>query len=149
MLSIYPAVFFEEAESGYSVIFPDLNGAVTQGDDLNEAMSMAVDCLAGYLYTLKLEGMDAPAASPVNAIDTAAVAADFDYNDYKSALVNMVSVDVEMYAQLHFNKSVRKTVTIPQWMADTAAVRKLSLSKVLQESLKERFAVPTNKKQFA
>lgn len=110
MLSIYPAIFFEEAEGGYSVIFPDLGGAVTQGDDLNEAMSMAVDCLADYLYTLKLEGIDAPAASPVNAIDAEAIAAEFDYVEYKSALVNMVSVDVEMYAQLHFNKSLRNNL---------------------------------------
>ena len=25
MLSIYPAIFYEEKEGGYSVIFPDLN----------------------------------------------------------------------------------------------------------------------------
>ena len=52
MLSIYPACFFKE-DNGYSVIFPDLNYLATQGDTLEDAVAMAVDCLAGYLYTAK------------------------------------------------------------------------------------------------
>ena len=48
MLSMYPACFYKEAE-GYSVVFPDLNNLATQGDTFEEAMEMAVDCLAGYL----------------------------------------------------------------------------------------------------
>ena len=46
MLSMYPACFYKEAE-GYSVVFPDLNNLATQGDTFEEAMEMAVDCLAG------------------------------------------------------------------------------------------------------
>ena len=49
MLSIYPAYFCKE-DSGYSVIFPDLNYLSTCGETLEEAMEMAVDCLAGHLY---------------------------------------------------------------------------------------------------
>ena len=45
MLSIYPACFFKE-DNGYSVIFPDLNYLATQGDTLEDAVAMAVDCLA-------------------------------------------------------------------------------------------------------
>ena len=54
MLSIYPACFFKE-DNGYSVIFPDLNYLATQGDTLEDAVAMAVDCLAGYLYTAKMD----------------------------------------------------------------------------------------------
>ena len=50
MVSMYPACFFKE-ENGYSVIFPDLNYTATCGETLEEASRMAVDCLAGYLYT--------------------------------------------------------------------------------------------------
>lgn len=53
MLSIYPACFFKEADNKYSVIFPDLNWLSTCGDSIEDALSMAVDCLAGYLYTCK------------------------------------------------------------------------------------------------
>ena len=45
MLSIYPACFFEE-EKHYSVIFPDFNYLSTCGDSLQDAMEMAVDCIA-------------------------------------------------------------------------------------------------------
>lgn len=47
-------MFFKE-DNGYSVIFPDLNYLATQGDTLEDAVAMAVDCLAGYLYTAKMD----------------------------------------------------------------------------------------------
>ena len=61
MLSIYPACFFKE-DNGYSVIFPDLNYLATQGDTLEDAVAMAVDCLAGYLYTAKMDNEKFPKA---------------------------------------------------------------------------------------
>ena len=54
MLYIYPAVFYKEKDA-YSVIFPDFNYLSRCGDNLNDAMEMAIDCLAGYLYTAKLD----------------------------------------------------------------------------------------------
>ena len=54
MLSAYPACFIKE-DSGYSVIFPDLDIA-TCGDTLDDAFSMAVDYLDGYLYFSNLKG---------------------------------------------------------------------------------------------
>ena len=56
MLSVYPALFYQE-ENGISVVFPDLNHLSTCGDDMQEAMEMAVDCLAGYLFSEKLSGL--------------------------------------------------------------------------------------------
>ena len=63
MLMSYPACFYKE-ENGYSVIFPDLNNTATCGDTLDEAMAMAIDCLAGYLYTLQQEDEPIPSPSP-------------------------------------------------------------------------------------
>lgn len=51
MLSSFPACFFKE-DNGYSVIFPDLNYLATCGSDLDDALYMAVDCLAGYILWL-------------------------------------------------------------------------------------------------
>ena len=65
MLSIYPACFFKE-DNGYSVIFPDLNYLATQGDTLEDAVAMAVDCLAGYLYTAKMDNEKFPKASKLS-----------------------------------------------------------------------------------
>ena len=46
MLSAYPACFFKEEGSGYSVIFPDLNHLATCGDTLEDAFAAAVDCFS-------------------------------------------------------------------------------------------------------
>jgi predicted RNase H-like HicB family nuclease len=40
----FPAIFHVAEEGGYWVEFPDL-GIFTQGDDLEEAINMAGDCL--------------------------------------------------------------------------------------------------------
>ena len=136
MLSMYPAIFYKESNGQYSVIFPDLNHLSTCGKDLQEAMSMAVDCLAGYIYESKLEHEELPLASSVDKIDI-----NDEYEDYESAFVNMVMVDVELYAKEHFNKAVKKTLTIPKWLNDAALAHNLNFSKILQEALKEKLAL--------
>lgn len=133
MLSIYPAIFQKEKTGEYSVIFPDLNHLATCGSDLNEAMSMAVDCLAGYLYSEQLDGNNFPVPTPIDKIDIHCE--DDEDSDYIEAFVNLVSVDVAEYARQHFTKSVKKTLTIPQWLNDEAKRRNINFSKVLQIAL--------------
>ncbi len=132
MLSMYPACFFKE-ENGYSVIFPDLDLA-TCGETMDDAMAMAVDCLAGRLRWLKQDGDPIPEPSPMNSIDLAAVSKELEIEPAE-AFVNMVSVDVEAYAKEHFDKSVRKTLTIPAWLNTAALEMDINFSQVLQEAL--------------
>ncbi len=132
MLSIYPACFFKE-EDGYSVIFPDLDLA-TCGETMDEAMAMAVDCLAGRLRWLKQEGDSIPEPSPMNSIDPTAISKELEI-EAGEAFVNLVSVDVEAYAKEHFDKSVRKTLTIPAWLNTAALEMDINFSQVLQEAL--------------
>ena len=133
MLSIYPACFFKEA-NGYSVVFPDLNWLATSGKTESEAMEMAVDCLAGYLYTLKKDGEIVPKASDIKDVSLKKIAKELEA-DIKGAFVNMVSVDVAEYAKIHFEKSVRKTLTIPSWLNTAAQEKHINFSKTLQEAL--------------
>lgn len=135
MLSIYPACFYKE-EDGYSVIFPDLNYLATQGDSLEEAMEMAVECLAGYLYSCKTDGEVVPAPSSLTNIDPVAISKEVSPDEpIGEAFVNMVSVDVDSYAKEHFNKSVKKTLTIPAWLNDAALEQGINFSQTLQEAL--------------
>ncbi|MGN0680145.1 MAG: type II toxin-antitoxin system HicB family antitoxin [Oscillospiraceae bacterium] len=136
MLSVYPACFYEEKEGGYSVIFPDLNHLATCGDTLPEALENAVDCLAGYLYSAKPDGEALAVPSDLASVDVNA-----EYDEYKSAFVNLVSVDVEEYAKSHFNKAVKKTLTIPAWLNDMAIKQGVNFSAVLQNALKEQLHV--------
>lgn len=138
MLSIYPACFFKE-ETGYSVIFPDLeNGHLaTCGDDLEDAMAMAIDCLAGYIYISEKDGDIIPPASSLSDINLKEIASDIyeDETDYSQSFVTMVSVDVAAYAKKHFERPVKKTLTIPSWLNEAALEKNINFSQVLQEAL--------------
>ena len=136
MLSAYPACFIKE-ENGYSVIFPDLNDLATCGHTLDEAFTMAVDCLAGYLYWLQKENETAPAASPIEKIDLAEIINGMERSPDQS-FVNIVTVDVAEYAKTHFEKSVKKTLTIPAWLNTAALEENINFSQVLQDALKAK-----------
>lgn len=136
MLSSYPAAFFKE-EGGYSVIFPDLNHLAACGETLDEASAMAIDCLAGYLYTLRQDGETAPPPSRTGDIQLEALAEGVPY-DPEESFTTLVTVNVAEYARTHFESSVKKAVTIPAWLNSAAAERSIDLSQVLQEALKLR-----------
>lgn len=138
MLSMYPACFYKE-DDGYSVVFPDLNYLATQGDSFEDAMEMAVECLASYLYIAQRDGEDVPAPSSLVNIDPVAVAKELDPDlSVGEAIVNLVSVDVAEYAKKHFEKSVKKTLSIPAWLNEAAVAQGVNFSQVLQRALKEQ-----------
>ena len=138
MLSIYPACFFK-ATTGYSVIFPDLeNGLLsTCGENLEDAMSMAIDCLAGYLYDCEKDGDTIPPASNLSDVNLMEIGQNTYDNetDYSQSFVTMVSVDVAAYAKKIFERPVKKTLTIPFWLNEAALEKNINFSQVLQEAL--------------
>ena len=136
MLSMYPACFYKK-ENGYSVIFPDLDYLSTCGENLEEAMSMAIDCLAGRLLWLKEDKEPVPAPSALKAVDPAAVAKELEFEPGE-CFVNIVTVDAEEYAKKHFDKAVKKTLTIPAWLNTAAMEQGINFSKVLQDALKKQ-----------
>ena len=141
MLSMYPACFFHE-DNGYSVVFPDLNWLSTCGDTFEESMEMAVECLAGYLHTCQMDGDNVPKPSKISDIDPQAVAKELDPDaPMCESFVNMVSVDVASYAKEHFEKSVKKTLTIPAWLNAAALEHNVNFSQVLQDALKAQLHI--------
>ena len=143
MLSVYPAIFFKES-NGYSVIFPDLNYLSTCGETVDEAVSMAVDCLAGHLFWLQQEGETFPTPSDITSVNPVNIAKElgFEY-EAKETFLNMVSVDVIQYAKNHFEKSVKKTLTIPAWLNKAALEQNINFSQVLQNALMDILGVPS------
>ena len=131
---VYPACFFKE-ETGYSVVFPDLGWLATQGNDLNEAIGCAIEALAGYVYFEKKEGRQVPAASDMSSVDVGKVAEAIGVDVPEGSFVNLVGVDVDDYARHHFEKTVRKTLTIPYWLNKLAEEKNINFSKVLKEAL--------------
>lgn len=133
MLSIYPAIFYREKNNSFSVIFPDLNHLATEGENITEAMEMAIDCLAGYVYSAKQEGEVLPAPTSVEYVDIHCE--DDEDDDYEYAFVNLIAVDVEEYAMNHFEKAVKKTLTIPDWLNEEATAKEINFSSILKKNL--------------
>ena len=59
----YPARFGSEPDGRYTVTFPDLPDAITQGEDRDDAMEMAADCLAETIGARIAERADIPLPS--------------------------------------------------------------------------------------
>lgn len=123
---VYPAVFTPE-EEGYSVYFPDLEGCYTCGDDLQDAIIMAEDVLAFYLYDEEAEGNSIPLPSQTSDIKLSS-----------GEFVNYIACDTIEYAKMHNNKAVKKTLTIPEWLNEIAVRQNINFSQVLQEALMEK-----------
>lgn len=132
---VYPAVFYEE-EGKISVIFPDLGNLATFGDNVADAMRMAVDACGQYLFTALRDSESLPVPSALGEIDPTAILKDFKMESAAdSAFVNMVLVDMTEYARQHSDKSVKKTLSIPMWLNTLCEEKCINFSKVLQEAL--------------
>ena len=96
---IYPAIFQQE-EEGFNVSFPDLPGAFTCGDSLEEALFMAKDCLGLYLYSLESREQEIPNASKPQSIKVDSM-----------EFVQLVEVFMTPIRDDENNKCVRRNVT--------------------------------------
>ncbi|MFZ2633157.1 MAG: type II toxin-antitoxin system HicB family antitoxin [Desulfosalsimonadaceae bacterium] len=71
----YPAILNPQAEGGFTVFFPDLEEAVTEGDSLEEPLFNAADVLTMTLEARMEEGLNIPSPSSViNAYEVAPAA---------------------------------------------------------------------------
>lgn len=122
---VYPAVFhFNSDDGSYTVTFPDLPGCITEGKSLENALYMASDALTIWLeYTIE-EGQTVPDASERTTIQ-----------HEPDEFVNLIR------AVVRDERAVRRTVSIPKWLDEQVSASGISLSKVLQEALKERLGV--------
>ena len=126
----YTAVFTPEANGAYSVIFPDLQGCYTSGDDMADAIYMAHDVLNLTLYDLEQDKKHIPQASKPQDIKVT-----------DEQFVSVVAVDTETYRRFYENKSVKKTLTIPMWLNERAEQANINFSGTLQEALKARLHI--------
>ena len=56
----YNVIFQPEPEGGYTVVVPSLRGCVTYGETLDEARSMAIDAIQGFIECLREDGEKIP-----------------------------------------------------------------------------------------
>ena len=62
---IYPAMLTPEEEGGFTVRFVDLSEAITQGEDMEDALREAADCLDEAIANRIVMGLDIPKPSRI------------------------------------------------------------------------------------
>lgn len=140
MKVIYPVVFFEEKEGGYSVFVPDLNNAGTCGDTLEKAMSMAEDLIAGIILDEMEEGNKIPKSSKIENIEFQNLenSLEIDNWDYVSKFKTYIIVDIDSFAKKWGKELIKKTVNIPKWINTKAEDLNINFSKTLEEALLQK-----------
>ena len=116
-----------KANDGWYADFPDLPGTHAQCRNLKDVQQEAEESLCSFLLAAKEVGEEVSAPSSTIALE-----------DGEMAVI--ITADLESYQKKHDTKPVRKTVSLPMWMVEKAERQRLSLSKVLQESLTKRLA---------
>ncbi|MCL2083265.1 MAG: type II toxin-antitoxin system HicB family antitoxin [Oscillospiraceae bacterium] len=125
MKTVYPAIFRPEPEGGYTILYPDLDGCISYGEDLKNALEMAQEALGLYLVSLEERKLEIPAASDVTKIKA---------DD--AAIVTPIMVEVNQYRRN--KKAVNTMVTIPAWLKEAGEQAHINFSGVLQDALKQR-----------
>lgn len=138
MKVIYPVCIFQTKQN-FMVFVPDLNTNNTYGKTLEEALYMAQDLIACYILEdlTDVSKNEIPKQSKIEDINIKDVQKHWEIEDKDiiSSFKTLVLVDLEEFAQKWGNKSVRKNLTIPQWLNTKAEELNINFSQVLQEAL--------------
>lgn len=121
---VYPAVFHSNNDGSFTITYPDLPGCISEGKSLGNAMYMAQSALTQWIEYLTDKKQPIPSASNFESIETT-----------QGEFVNLIRADVKD------SMAVKRTVSIPKCMDDKVIESGLSLSRVLQDALKEKLNV--------
>ena len=118
----YPAIFSKEGNS-YNVKFLDFENIFTFGDSFDDAYYMAQDALYAMLPEYK-DKLPQPT---------------FDYMKIKvnsNEFITMVELDPVEHEKKISSRTVKTTVTMPEWLKNLADTKGINFSKLLQDSIK-------------
>jgi len=135
MKSVYPVIFTELKDEKDTVLVevPDLSIS-TEGYGIADAIEMARDAMG--LAGISLEDMESEIPKPRDMEEIDLTETDFDYAGKR--FVSLVDIDFLEYRRKLDNKSVRRNVTLPNWLNREAEKAHINVSRVLQEALMQK-----------
>ena len=138
MKNVYPVIFtpLNDEKSTVLVEVPDMN-ILTEGYGMPDAIYMARDAIGLKGINMEDEGKDIPAPSELSVID----ASEGTFAEDGKGYVSLVDIDFTEYRRQTDNKTVRRNVTIPNWLNQEAEKAHLNVSRVLQEALMAKLNV--------
>jgi predicted RNase H-like HicB family nuclease len=135
MKKVYP-VIFTQTETTVLVEVPDM-GILTEGTDLENAIEMARDAIGLKGIATQDEGGELPEASRLEDID----ASKGTFAEDGKNILSLVDIDFTVYRRKMDNKTVRRNVTLPNWLNQEAEAANINVSKVLQDALMQKLNV--------
>lgn len=135
MSTIFPVIFTETADKETPVLayIPDLDG-MTEGKAIADAIAMAKDYICNALFD------KANPETPNTRIDEIDLK-ESPFFDAGKSFVSLVDVDLDAFRRRERSKSVRRNITLPQWLDEMAASAKLNVSAIAQSALKKELGI--------
>lgn len=136
MTVIYPVVFTQtkDEKDTYLISIPDLNG-MTEGFGLSDAIKMAKDYIGNALYLKNDDELSN--GSDISKIDVSKS----EFADYGVSFVSLVDVDIEQFRRTLKSKTVRRNITLPEWLDEMATKAKINVSAIVQNALKKELNI--------
>ena len=117
------AVLEQEKES-FGVYFPDLDGCITGGDSLDEAIENAKEVLKLHLFTMEQDGDIIPEPCKLT-----------DLHLENNEIPIITEVYMKAFREKMNEKFIKKTLSIPNWLNTEAEQKGINFSKTLQNAL--------------
>lgn len=127
---VFPAFFCYYDDGPIGIVFPDLPGCVSQGEDDEDALRMAKEAMTFHLWGMEQDGDEIPNPTPANRL-----------RPEPDQVVVLIDSFMPPFRERMNNKAVTKTVTVPRWLEMEAKTAGLNYSQVLQDGLIERLGI--------
>lgn len=121
MKKYYPVIFTKETE-GFSTVAVDLDGCFSEGDTFEQAYENTQSAIGLYLS----DSEEYPEASNPVLVNK---------NLTNNEFICVVEFDNIEYKKKNSLKSIKKTLTIPEWLNQEAEKQHINFSSVLKEAL--------------
>lgn len=119
----YTAVFTEKNGKVYARV-PDLDGCITTGKNLSDAIDQITDAMSAWLCTAEDENIQIP--SPTEQANI---------KHESNSELSLIKADTLKYRAMTDTKSVRKNVSLPHWLLEFAEKHNINCSQLLQDAL--------------
>jgi predicted RNase H-like HicB family nuclease len=138
MKQVYPVIFTQLDDKKHTVLIevPDLE-ILTEGFGMPNAIEMARDAIGLKVITMEDQKEKIPNPRMIKEID----ALQGTFAQEGESWVSMVDVDFAEYRRRMDNKTVRRNVTLPNWLNQEAEKAHINVSGVLQEALMLKLGV--------
>ena len=138
MKQVYPVIFTQLNDKKNTVLIevPDLE-ILTEGFGMADAVEMARDAIGLKGICYEDEGKEIPTPRTMSDVDISKGA----FAGEGESCVSFVDIDFQEYRRRADNKTVRRNVTLPNWLNQEAEKAHINVSRVLQDALMMKLGV--------